>query len=88
MSFLAPARSSSLRRQFSSSIRVLQDTAKPPERTQSGPSGPDVKPGELGPLNRPLGVTERPTTLLKTRTQRAVEILTDNEARIAHRRHL
>ncbi|KAG5733248.1 hypothetical protein E4T56_gene20852 [Termitomyces sp. T112] len=90
-SFFTPARSWSrswsLRRQFSTSIRVLQDV-KGPETLQSELSEPDVKPGELGPLSRPLGVTERPTTLVKTRTQKAVEILTDSDARIAHRRHL
>lgn len=37
---------------------------------------------------RPLGVTERPTTLLKTGTQRVKELVTDSEARIAQRRHL
>ncbi|GLB42013.1 putative ATP10 protein [Lyophyllum shimeji] len=37
---------------------------------------------------RPLGVTERPTTLLKTKTQRVKELITDSEVRIEQRRHL
>ncbi|KAG6916737.1 hypothetical protein DXG01_005557 [Tephrocybe rancida] len=91
MSFLAPSvRSLSLRRPFCTTRRVLRDE-NPADTLQNQLAGPDVKPGdsgELGPLTRPLGVTERPTTLLKTRTQKAVEILMDSDVRMAHRRHL
>ena len=49
--------------------------------------GPEVKPGELLPLSRPLGVTERPTTVLKTRTDKIKELM-DKDVRMAQRRHL
>ena len=49
--------------------------------------GPEAKPGELLPLSRPLGVTERPTTVLKTRTDKIKELM-DKDVRMAQRRHL
>lgn len=49
--------------------------------------GPDEKPGELRLLSRPLGVRERPTPIVKTRTQRMKELL-DSEKVIEQRRHL
>lgn len=49
--------------------------------------GPDEKPGELRLLSRPLGVRERPTTIVKTATQRMKELL-DSEKLMEQRRHL
>jgi ATPase complex subunit ATP10 len=62
------------------------------EPTNQGPlqvdiEGPDEKPGELRLLNRPLGVRERPTTIVKTRTERMKELL-DSDKRMEQRRHL
>ncbi|KAF8068725.1 ATP10 protein-domain-containing protein, partial [Lyophyllum atratum] len=100
MSFLAswPVRSVSryqehllyIRRSFCSTSRRNQDepSSDSQARLQREIEGPDVKPGELGPLARPLGVTERPTTLLKTQTQKMKELITDSGARMAQRRHL
>ncbi|TFK38133.1 ATP10 protein-domain-containing protein [Crucibulum laeve] len=48
---------------------------------------PDVKPNVLPPLNRPLGVRERPTTLIKSRTQKMKDLM-DKDIRMAQRRHL
>jgi len=80
----------SLRRSFCSTSRRNEDgpNSDSQARLQREIEGPDVKPGELGPLMRPLGVTERPTTLLKTRTQKVKELITDGDARMAQRRHL
>ncbi|KAF5381328.1 hypothetical protein D9615_008389 [Tricholomella constricta] len=100
MSFLSPwpARSLSrsqhhllcFRRSFCATRRPRQDESKlnSQERLQREIEGPEIKQAELGPLARPLGVTERPTTLLKTRTQKVKELLTDSEARLNQRRHL
>jgi ATPase complex subunit ATP10 len=41
----------------------------------------------LPPLSRPLGVRERPTTLIKTTTARLKELM-DTDVRMAQRRHL
>ncbi|KAF9482291.1 F1F0 ATP synthase assembly protein Atp10, partial [Pholiota conissans] len=41
----------------------------------------------LGPLERPLGVRQRPTTIVRSRTERMKDLL-DQEARMAQRRHL
>lgn len=49
--------------------------------------GLDPKPGVLPPLNRPLGVRERPTTIVKTRTQKMKDLM-DSDVRTAQRRHL
>ena len=66
-----------------------QDTApKQPEASSSAPTlGLPPADAELGPLSRPLGIRERPTTLVKTKTQRLKELL-DSDVRTAQRRHL
>ena len=64
---------------------AVQKTSQAP--LQIDIEGPDEKPGELRLLSRPLGVRERPTTIVKTATQRMKELL-DSEKRIEQRRHL
>ncbi|KAG5635095.1 hypothetical protein H0H81_012467 [Sphagnurus paluster] len=79
-----------LRHSFSSTSGRRKDDPNldSQEGLQREIEGPEIKPGVLGPLARPLGVTERPTTILKTRTQKVKELITDSDARMAHRRHL
>ncbi|TFK72087.1 hypothetical protein BDN72DRAFT_763905 [Pluteus cervinus] len=52
-----------------------------------GLNEPEAKNNVLPPLSRPLGVRERPTTLVKTRTDRLKELM-DTDVRMAQRRHL
>jgi len=52
---------------------------KPPTDTKKGDS--------LYPLNRPLGVKQRPTTVERSRTDKIKDLL-DQEARMAQRKHL
>ncbi|TEB34348.1 hypothetical protein FA13DRAFT_82020 [Coprinellus micaceus] len=59
---------------------------KPPKASNSKPN-PPTRDQPLGPLTRPLGVRERPTTIVKTRMQRMKELL-DSDVRTAQRRHL
>jgi hypothetical protein len=79
-----------LRRSFCATGLRLQDGPVP--RSSSQPNtidieGPSVNPNDLQPLNRPLGVRERPTTIVKTRTER-MKALMDQDVRLAERRHL
>lgn len=79
-----------LQKHFFCSTRSL---GKEPATSEGQPrrlidiEGPDHELGELGPLTRPLGVRERPTTLVKSRTQRLKEML-DSEKVMEQRRHL
>ncbi|RDB30813.1 Mitochondrial ATPase complex subunit ATP10 [Hypsizygus marmoreus] len=79
----------SVRRSFGSTCMRLKDSTEDTSqaRLQREIEGPEVKAVELQPLNRPLGVTERPTTLIKTRTQKMKELM-DSDVRMAQRRHL
>ncbi|KAF9456417.1 ATP10 protein-domain-containing protein [Collybia nuda] len=79
----------SLRRSFCSTRVWRKDGAEPQSQNalQVEIEGPDPKPNVLPPLNRPLGVRERPTTIVKTRTQRMKELM-DSDVRTAQRRHL
>ncbi|RXW14905.1 hypothetical protein EST38_g10949 [Candolleomyces aberdarensis] len=61
--------------------------APQPEASASAGQGPSAKEPELGPLGRPLGVRERPTTIVKTKTQRMKEMM-DNDVLTVQRRHL
>ena len=63
---------------------VVESTSKsPPINTEE----PHTKTGELRLLHRPLGVRERPTTMVKT-TRQALEELLDSKKVIEQRRHL
>jgi len=64
---------------------VVEPTSKTP--LQIDIEGPDEKTGELRLLNRPLGVRERPTTIVKTRKEKLNELL-DSDKRMEQRRHL
>lgn len=57
-------------------------------RLQREIEGPEPKLEALGPLSRPLGVTQRPTALLKTRAEKIKEYLTDSDVRMAQRRQM
>jgi len=48
---------------------------------------PSTNVDSLQPLNRPLGVKQRPTTVERSRTEKLKDLL-DQEARMAQRRHL
>jgi len=79
-----------LRRSFCATSLRLQDGQVPPSSSQRNTidiEGPSVNPNDLQPLNRPLGVRERPTTTVKTRTER-MKALMDQDVRLAERRHL
>ncbi|PPQ86619.1 hypothetical protein CVT25_006803 [Psilocybe cyanescens] len=54
---------------------------------ETKPTTPDAKGQPLPPLNRPLGVRQRPTTAVVTRMER-VKSLMDTDALMAQRRHL
>ncbi|KAF9450286.1 hypothetical protein P691DRAFT_726272 [Macrolepiota fuliginosa MF-IS2] len=76
------------RRPFSSSL--VRNSPKPasdpdPLATIGGPDAPSKD--SLPPLSRPLGVRERPTTLVKSTTDRLKELM-DTDVRMAQRRHL
>ena len=47
----------------------------------------EKKEKQLPPLNRPLGVRQRPTTIIKTTGQKLKDLM-DQDARMAQRRHL
>jgi hypothetical protein len=77
-----------IRRSFYTSRSSLK-TATPPTPKPSPPPttvGQKDEPG-LPLLNRPLGVLERPTTVVKTRTEKMRELM-DQDVRIAQRKHL
>ncbi|KAF8644894.1 hypothetical protein AX16_008178 [Volvariella volvacea WC 439] len=57
--------------------------SSPKSKSPVDASDGDVVP----PLDRPLGVRERPTTIVKSRTERIKELM-DTEARMEQRRHL
>jgi hypothetical protein len=78
-----PVRSPPVRSFFSSArLRAHKSDAL------ASPHGPDAPPSNaLPPLSRPLGVRERPTTLVKSTTSRLKELM-DVDARMAQRRHL
>lgn len=68
----------------------MQNGPLPPSSSESNTidiEGPSVNPNDLQPLNRPLGVQERPTTVVKTRTEK-MKALMDQDVRLAERRHL
>lgn len=76
-----------LARSFVSSP-CLRNSPKPdsdPITTIEGPDAPSKD--TLPPLSRPLGVRERPTTLIKSTTDRLKELM-DTDVRMAQRRHL
>lgn len=76
-----------LARSFVSSPH-LRNSPKPtqdPLATIEGPGAP--KNDSLPPLSRPLGVRERPSTVVKTTTDRLKELM-DTDVRMAQRRHL
>ncbi|EAU89309.1 F1F0 ATP synthase assembly protein Atp10 [Coprinopsis cinerea okayama7 len=83
-----------LRRTIYTSPRRLKDAPESPNAA-SKDSAPGPKPdgeksgkkAELGPLQRPLGVTQRPTTVVKTTTQKLKDLM-DSDYRMAQRRHL
>ena len=62
-----------------------------PGTQQPPPSPPAGTPGKeefvLGPLTRPLGVQERPTTTTKSTAQKLKDLM-DSDVRMAQRRHL
>jgi ATPase complex subunit ATP10 len=77
----------SLRRSFASSPR-LSNSPKPTSDPLDSIDGPDAPANDaLPPLSRPLGVRERPTTLLKSTTERLKDLM-DTDVRMAQRRHL
>lgn len=84
---------SSLRSSVHASRSIHASTSKlqskPTERKATDPpAGKETandKP--LGPLSRPLGVRQRPSTEVKSRKDRIKELL-DGETRMAQRRHL
>ena len=62
--------------------------APEPKKVEAVETNPAVKNDQpLPPLNRPLGVKQRPTTMERTRTEKMKDLL-DQEARMAQRRHL
>jgi hypothetical protein len=70
-----------LRRTFcgsSSRLQVTNDVNGKAQNTKNLP---------LPPLNRPLGVRQRPTTIQKTTRQRLKDLM-NQDARMAQRRHL
>ena len=69
----------------SSKLKVAKAGAEKPDP----PISPSEKlePATVGPLDRPLGVRQRPTTVVQTRTERVKELL-DADARMDQRRHL
>jgi ATPase complex subunit ATP10 len=71
----------SLTRSFASSPSL----SKHPLASIQGPDAPSKD--TLPPLNRPLGVRERPTTLVKSTKDRLKELM-DTDVRMAQRRHL
>lgn len=78
-----------LARSFSSSPH-LRNSPNPkssndplPVEQGSHPPNKDTLP----PLSRPLGVRERPTTIIKSTTDRLKELM-DTDVRMAQRRHL
>lgn len=60
-------------------------TQQDPLATIEGPDAP--KNDSLPPLSRPLGVRERPTTIVKSTTDRLKKLM-DTDVRMAQRRHL
>ncbi|KXN89325.1 Mitochondrial ATPase complex subunit ATP10 [Leucoagaricus sp. SymC.cos] len=76
-----------LRRPFASSPHLL-NSLKPTSDPLATIGGPDAPPKDaLPPLSRPLGVRQRPTTLIKSTTDRLKELM-DTDVRMAQRRHL
>ncbi|KAF6764237.1 F1F0 ATP synthase assembly protein Atp10 [Ephemerocybe angulata] len=80
-----------VRRNLHWSAPVCGEQAKPnakaPTTMPARSSDPPPNDVELGPLSRPLGVRERPTTVIKTAGQKMRELL-DSDVRTAQRRHL
>jgi hypothetical protein len=75
-------------RQFVSTSRHLGLESKKSVVLDDKPAPKDIKKdGSLQPLNRPLGVKQRPTTVERSRTDKLKDLL-DQEARMAQRRHL
>ncbi|TFK26552.1 F1F0 ATP synthase assembly protein Atp10 [Coprinopsis marcescibilis] len=79
-----------LLRTFHSSSSRLTDSKVHPVKgsSENSPNTPvfDEKEG-LGSLTRPLGVRERPTTVVKSTTQKLKDLM-DTDVRMAQRRHL
>ncbi|KAF8190530.1 ATP10 protein-domain-containing protein [Pholiota molesta] len=71
----------------SSKLQANEDQKAKSVEKPAEDSGWIDSPTNLGPLNRPLGVRQRPTTVVKSRTER-MKVLLDQEARMAQRRHL
>lgn len=69
----------------SSKLKATQAAAEKPNPPTSPAQKPE--PAAVGPLDRPLGVRQRPTTVVQTRTERVKELL-DSDARTEQRRHL
>lgn len=73
-------------------VTPSSSTPKPPSAADTldalGIDTKDPKKDDvLPPLSRPLGVRERPTTKVKTATERMKELM-DTDVRMAQRRHL
>ncbi|KAF5357196.1 hypothetical protein D9756_006596 [Leucocoprinus leucothites] len=76
-----------LTRSFASSPH-LRNSSKPAADPLATIDGPDATPKDaLPPLSRPLGVRERPTTLIKSTKERLKDLM-DTDVRMAQRRHL
>ncbi|KJA15600.1 hypothetical protein HYPSUDRAFT_194125 [Hypholoma sublateritium FD-334 SS-4] len=69
----------------SSKLAATKAAAEKPDLPTSAAQKPE--PVAVGPLDRPLGVRQRPTTVVQTRTERVKELL-DSDARTEQRRHL
>ncbi|KAF9010000.1 ATP10 protein-domain-containing protein [Cyathus striatus] len=82
-----PARFTTSFRSLSISAPRWNEKAGPKNTTETKTVQPEVKSDGIPPLNRPLGVRERPTTLVKTMTQKMKDLM-DRDTRIAQRRHL
>ncbi|KDR80333.1 hypothetical protein GALMADRAFT_61827 [Galerina marginata CBS 339.88] len=67
----------------SSSLRLQNDASK----AKKDVPAPDPKDQPLPPLNRPLGVRQRPTTVIRSRMERVKDYM-ETESLTAQRRHL
>lgn len=78
-----------LHRSFATTTNLCTATQlKKIEAFENKPPPSETKKDDpLPPLNRPLGVKQRPTTVERTRTEKLKDLL-DQEARMAQRRHL
>ncbi|KAF8155882.1 ATP10 protein-domain-containing protein [Crassisporium funariophilum] len=71
----------------SSRLKVADDANGSSTTKPADAKKPDAKDQPLAPLSRPLGVRQRPTIVMKTRTEKMKDLM-DQEARMAQRRHL